>query len=1121
MKKKLLLALCTIFLFAAGLHARNLVVSSVLEFKTAWANYLDGDTISVQPNGGMVYNQGEIKLHSNGGCVTVRSANPDSLAFLQLQVTGVTLSDTSSCGLVFENLHLEYRTPQGTSGQIIYFNSVWANISKLIFRGCEITQSVRSVFRSVKPSILNPKTGLSYNNSGILNYFEMSGCKVHNSFLSSAHNWPMIYPAHLPVTVTFKNNTFYDLPFLKNLFLMGPVVADTTLPTTFGFENNTVCIRGPYNGQSLISTSNILKPDVVFNLKNNLLLLPNWVNDKNPADSGFLVPKLINVNYGIVHASHNLIQGYGGWTSGKVPGVDEPFIELDTLPQFTMDGLGVQWSDFANPQAGDFSYLASNPLASAGENGAPIGDKRWAVGALPKIFHAVANIPGAVLSPSNTTFAPNTLVKVTASSVIGYRFLHWADSMGVVVSESNPMEFTITSDTKLTAVYEALPVRKVSVQVYGSSTGTCSIQPARAEYYEGDLLTITANEHAVNDFVAWSDGFSDQTRTFLLGSDDLNLKAYFIEKPFFLAWDFCQVISNLSYSTLPPNHWKDSVQIGQLKAKTKDTVDYLVRTRYNKWMSPASSNAIYRYTTSANLYHPDWVYVQFNTTGMSHIKVHSRVAAELCAFQSQLMQVSLDKRNWSTFANLKFSENVRESFGKWTDFDGLLPDSAANRETVYVRWVGDLKSNLIADSLYSLIQENFYISEIVLSNDSTFQPNPVTPKLYSDPVSVTSGGTFLLPIQAALPSDSIISYQFDLEYDPTRLQFLGVGQENTLSDQSVVLVNTNVYGRIRCAYTSTNYLKGQGVLLNLKFKALTIGECLPILSKSYFNSNVVDDVRMSVITIYNKFGDVNGDDLVLAHDAGLVLQYSVSMDPLPYLDPLPWDAWRLTVADVDGSKMINAYDAGLILQRSIDLIPAFPVETSLRSAAADAVNKVSITQEGRQLVLRSHGAILGLNVNIANGASMLDEPKNIASAYMAAKNINGQVYRIGMATATPIPDESVLMVLPIKENVTTDLIVQMIVNNEFQDLKANIVTDLYEGVAESPLLYPNPAGAVVHLSGITGTALFTVMDLNGRELLRKEVLKDQAITVSELSGGVYLYKVQSGEHVYRGKLVKQ
>ncbi|MCF7911499.1 MAG: agmatine deiminase family protein [Candidatus Cloacimonetes bacterium] len=74
------------------------------------------------------------------------------------------------------------------------------------------------------------------------------------------------------------------------------------------------------------------------------------------------------------------------------------------------------------------------------------------------------------------------------------------------------------------------------------------------------------------------------------------------------------------------------------------------------------------------------------------------------------------------------------------------------------------------------------------------------------------------------------------------------------------------------------------------------------------------------------YGDLDENGSVESFDAALLLQYVVGLDPLPELDPLPWDAARIIAADVDGSQELDSYDVSLILQYFVGIIEQFPVE---------------------------------------------------------------------------------------------------------------------------------------------------------------------------------------------------
>ena len=88
--------------------------------------------------------------------------------------------------------------------------------------------------------------------------------------------------------------------------------------------------------------------------------------------------------------------------------------------------------------------------------------------------------------------------------------------------------------------------------------------------------------------------------------------------------------------------------------------------------------------------------------------------------------------------------------------------------------------------------------------------------------------------------------------------------------------------------------------------------------------DVLYDAFTDIVETY--YGDIDGNGIVEAYDASLLLQYFVGFDPLPEIDPRPWDAERMQRADVDGSEDISAFDGALILRYAVGMIDIFPVE---------------------------------------------------------------------------------------------------------------------------------------------------------------------------------------------------
>ena len=138
------------------------------------------------------------------------------------------MQDNNDLSLFFSNISLQYRSGNtATSGQIFYWEKVYCPIDSFVVKNCEITNIARSFYRSVpaKDSIDTDNDGIldaegDYKDGSIINYFEMSDCKVHKNMITAGNNWPLIYFGQTPKYVTIKDNVFFDMPYCKYLFQM-------------------------------------------------------------------------------------------------------------------------------------------------------------------------------------------------------------------------------------------------------------------------------------------------------------------------------------------------------------------------------------------------------------------------------------------------------------------------------------------------------------------------------------------------------------------------------------------------------------------------------------------------------------------------------------------------------------------------------------------------------------------------------------------------------------------------------------------------------------------------------------------------------------------------------------
>ena len=110
-------------------------------------------------------------------------------------------------------------------------------------------------------------------------------------------------------------------------------------------------------------------------------------------------------------------------------------------------------------------------------------------------------------------YEKGTEVTLTPNPVAHHRFVNWTGDM---TSTDNPLKFTIEGDVNLTANFEAIPTYTITTSVNDSDMGTVT---AGGTYYEDTEVTLTATANAGYVFVDWSDGNTNETRTFTAGVD--------------------------------------------------------------------------------------------------------------------------------------------------------------------------------------------------------------------------------------------------------------------------------------------------------------------------------------------------------------------------------------------------------------------------------------------------------------------------------------------------------------------------------------------------------------------------------------------------------------------------
>jgi hypothetical protein len=261
------------------------------------------------------------------------------------------------------------------------------------------------------------------------------------------------------------------------------------------------------------------------------------------------------------------------------------------------------------------------------------------------------------------------------------------------------------------------------------------------------------------------------------------------------------------------------------------------------------------------------------------------------------------------------------------------------------------------------------------------------------------------------------------------------------------------------------------------------------------------------------FGDIDTNNLVQAYDAALALQYSVGLNPLPTMDPLPWSNWRLAVANVDTVGSVTANDASLILQHSAKLITSFPADAKKRGGDAPTAN-VIVNIENNQLVFRTTGTLYGFNVFFKDNFNAFGQPTVNDKNAIVATNINTNNYNVGLASTTPFAENEPFLVIPIVSTTEVSGTMDVVVNTQEKALSYGRSLGINKETKSLITAYPNPTKDVVTVTNAQGKTL-RVLDLQGRVVASQAVVSNNhEVSLKSIGAkGTYILHIVDGNGV--------
>ncbi len=282
--------------------------------------------------------------------------------------------------------------------------------------------------------------------------------------------------------------------------------------------------------------------------------------------------------------------------------------------------------------------------------------------------------------------------------------------------------------------------------------------------------------------------------------------------------------------------------------------------------------------------------------------------------------------------------------------------------------------------------------------------------------------------------------------------------------------------------------------------------------EGFANPFCLDSTLVRRIWFYEEpsilYGDIDGNQLIQAFDASMVLQYSIGLQS-------DWEDWQLTAADVDGNDTIQAFDAALILQYTIGIITEFPVQ-GYRKSIGNC--EISIIRNKDEVIFSSDKNLYSLEIE-----TYTSDILNIDTNLLFENSEN----KLALASATPISGE--FLKLKFSNTMSNEMSFNIVVNdgNYMQYILENENSISNCSDIEFKGLFPNPFNPHTTINFSLSKELFTtiqIYNVKGEKIMKlvsEKLSKGQHSFTwngkdrnsKDVASGVYFFQISSPQNV--------
>lgn len=419
--------------------------------------------------------------------------------------------------------------------------------------------------------------------------------------------------------------------------------------------------------------------------------------------------------------------------------------------------------------------------------------------------------------PKGATFEEGTEVTLTATKNFGYKFVNWTNDKGDVVSTKAQFNYTVMSDTQLTANFVAVNTYALSLTVDGTNDYMVQVDPAGKEingkqmYEEDTYVTLSAMSYpGLVTFNNWNNGQTDSELTFKM-SEDIDITAIYSQEDIIAGWDFYKSGNNNRVADFHSSENETSAFTLTNGTTTSSWLDKSTESA-NGYESMAGAAVNWRSGSgNGDVGHYYWQ-TKVNAEVFTNIMVQFDMLYNFNSYSVYNVEYSTDGENWVYNGNITLMGAKTVSH-----YSGSLPEGTNNQKTLFIRMIPDYSSEIVGSASAN---DGNAIGMVFITGTEQLLDDGTAPKLVST-VPEENG------VNASANGKIILTFD----------------EKVKLAEDAVATLNgTNLTGTVNGKTIMFEY---KGLEYSTSYQFLLAGHSVSDLTDNYLE----DEVRISFTTM--------------------------------------------------------------------------------------------------------------------------------------------------------------------------------------------------------------------------------------------------------------------------------